>query len=132
MCLLVRQNGKQTPPKSLPVVEAVAGHPLVTIAKCQPDHWRKTQSRVCMCVCVCSNLKRHTFWLNKEAEGTGEWENESLNDAENWPVTVVHPSGKSLLQLAVKSSVPLSSHPTHPPHHPNTSTLSPTVSPASP
>lgn len=37
-------------------------------------------------------------------------ESEGFNDAENWPVAVVHPSGKSLLQLAVNLSVPLSSH----------------------
>lgn len=46
-----------------------------------------------------------------EKGGEAEWERESLNDAENWPMTAVHQSSQ---QLAVNLSVPVSSHLTRP------------------
>lgn len=56
-------------------------------------------------VSVCGKL-RETLILAER----GERERDGFNDAENWPVTGVHPSDKSLLRLPVNLSVPLSSH----------------------
>lgn len=113
MCLLVEvmrkthQLQESPPPLSDHLPWLWAGCPLVTIARCRPDHWRKTQSRVC----VYEKVKEtHILVERGSTEGVAERESEGFNDAENWPVTVVHPSGKSLLQLAVNLSVPLSSH----------------------
>lgn len=63
-------------------------------------------------VSVCGKLKETLILAERggSTERAAEWERDGFNDAENWPVTVVHPSGKSLLQLAVNLSVPLSSH----------------------
>lgn len=67
-------------------------------------------------VSVCGDLKETLIPAERggSAQRAAEWERDGFNDAENWPVTVVHPSGKSLLQLAVNLSVPLSSHPAPP------------------
>lgn len=55
-------SGRKVEPHWL--VAAVAGCPLVTIVRCQPDRWRKkTQSRVCVCE---KTWKKHTFWLKEQ------------------------------------------------------------------
>lgn len=121
--MLVSRRSWKT--KSLPALwmlaVVLAGYPPVTIVRCLPDRCRKTQDKsVNKCVFVLETgrgeKKTHiAVESGGQSAGAAEWENESLNDAENWPVTEVHPSGKSLLQLPVTFSVPSSSHPASPP-----------------
>lgn len=84
-----------------------------TTARRRPDRWGDDTKQS---VSVCGDLKETLIPAERggSAQRAAEWERDGFNDAENWPVTVVHPSGKSLLQLAVNLSVPLSSHPAPP------------------
>lgn len=140
MCLLVEETAL-TPRKAPP------SSPLLFDRSPRLDvHWlpQRGVSQItggghkAECLCVCGKKVKETHILLErggQAEGVTEWEREGFNDAENWPVTAVHPSGKSSLQLAVNLSVPLSSHlapPTPklglPPPHPDSTSFTTTYS----
>lgn len=77
MCLLVEETAL-TPRKVPPPIFsspfwslATTGCPSVTIARCQPDHWRE-DTKQSVCACAGKKWKKHTFWLKEEVR-LKEW-----------------------------------------------------------
>lgn len=113
---------QRSPKKSLPLfIHSPLSISSATTAGCPSGYHSEVSARSLgddtkQSVSVCGDLKETLIPAERggSAQRAAEWERDGFNDAENWPVTVVHPSGKSLLQLAVNLSVPLSSHPAPP------------------